>query len=376
MKTATIAAVVHSAGAPFSLEEVELDDPRENEVLVRMVATGLCHTDLSVRAGYIPFPLPGVLGHEGAGIVEAVGSAVRRVAVGDHVLASFTSCGRCDHCGSGHPAYCYDFLPMNLIGGKRPDGSHTIHQGATPLNAHFFGQSSLARHALIDERSLVKVSPEAPLEMLAPLGCGIQTGAGAVLNVLRPGPGSSMVVFGAGGVGLAAVMGAALTSAARVIVVDIVQSRLDLAREMGATDTIDARSLDAFEAVMDLTSGRGVDFTIEATGNIEVVSQAIQVLAPLGTCALIGAPPAGSTAPLGVQFMLDGRRVVGITEGDSEPETFIPALVDLYLSGRLPIDRLIRHYAFEDIEKAALDAHDGTTIKPVLLFQPSLGGSL
>lgn len=369
MKTTTIAAVVHSAGAPFLLEEVELDEPRATEVLVRMVATGLCHTDLSVAAGYIPFPLPGVMGHEGAGIVEAVGSAVQRVAPGDHVLASFTSCGQCDHCGGGHPAYCYDFLSMNLIGGKRPDGSHTIHQGATPINAHFFGQSSLARHALIDERSLVKVSPDAPLEMLAPLGCGIQTGVGAVLNVLHPGPASTMVVFGAGGVGLAAVMGAALTSAARVIVVDIVPSRLELARGMGATDTIDARSVDAVEAVMELTSGRGVDYTIEATGNIDVVGQAIQVLAPLGTCALIGAPPAGFTAPLGVQFMLDGRRVVGITEGDSDPEHFIPALVDLYQSGRLPIDRLIRHYAFEDIEKAAADAHDGTTIKPVLLFQ-------
>jgi aryl-alcohol dehydrogenase len=369
MMTTTIAAVVHSAGAPFSLEEVELDEPRANEVLVRMVATGLCHTDLSVRAGYIPFPLPGVMGHEGAGIVEAVGHAVRRVVPGDHVLASFTSCGHCDHCGGGHPAYCYDFLSMNLLGGKRPDGSHTIHQGATPLNAHFFGQSSLARHALIDERSLVKVSPEAPLEVLAPLGCGIQTGVGAVLNVLRPGPASTMVVFGAGGVGLAAVMGAALTSAARVIVVDIVPSRLELARGMGATDTVDARSVDAAEAIMELTSGRGVDYTVEATGNIDVVGQAIQVLAPLGTCALIGAPPAGATSPLGVQFMLDGRRVVGITEGDSDPEVFIPALVDLYQSGRLPIDRLIRHYAFEDIEKAAADAHDGTTIKPVLLFQ-------
>ena len=212
MKTKTIAAVIHEKDAPFSFEEVELDEPRPNEVLVRMVATGLCHTDLSVRAGVIPFPLPGVVGHEGAGVVEAVGSEVQRVQPGDHVLASFTSCGYCSNCKAGHPAYCISFLPLNLLGGMRADGSHTIEQNDRPLNAHFFGQSSLARHALIDERSLVKVNNDAPLEMLAPLGCGIQTGAGAVLKVLRPEPGSSLAVFGIGGVGLAAIMAANLSA--------------------------------------------------------------------------------------------------------------------------------------------------------------------
>jgi aryl-alcohol dehydrogenase len=176
-----------------------------------MVATGVCHTDLSVRSGVIPFPLPAVVGHEGAGIVEAVGSAVQRVRPGDHVLASFTSCGVCGNCMSGAAAGCDDWIPMNLLGGKRLDGSHTMRQGDTPLNAHFFGQSSLARHALIDERCLVKVDAAAPLELFAPLGCGVQTGAGAILNVLRPEPGSTVVVFGAGTVGLSAVMAAAIT---------------------------------------------------------------------------------------------------------------------------------------------------------------------
>lgn len=368
MKTTTIAAVIHEKNAPFSLEEVELDEPRSNEVFVRMVATGLCHTDLSVRSGVIPFPLPGVVGHEGAGVVEAIGSAVQRVKPGDHVLASFTSCGHCTNCRAGHPAYCLSFLPLNLLGGIRADGSHTIEQNGSPLNAHFFGQSSLARYALMDERSLVKVNSDAPLEMLAPLGCGIQTGAGAVLNVLRPEPGSSLAVFGIGGVGLAAIMAANLSATVRIIAVDLVPSRLSLARELGATDTIDARSTDAVEALMYLTSGKGVNYTIEATGNTRVLNQAIQVLAPLGTCAVIGAPLAGSTVSFDVNYMLNGRRIVGITEGDSDPEHFIPALVRLYELGRLPLDRLIRHYSFEQIEQAAEDAHAGSTIKPVLTY--------
>ncbi|MHB1343323.1 MAG: NAD(P)-dependent alcohol dehydrogenase [Thermoleophilia bacterium] len=364
----TIAAVVHEPGGPFSLEEVTLDEPRAGEVLVRMVATGLCHTDLSVRAGYIPFPLPGVMGHEGAGIVEAVGSAVTRVASGDHVLATFTSCGECAHCVGGDPAYCHTFIPDNLLGGTRSDGSYTIHQDGMPINAHFFGQSTLARHALIDERSLVKVDPGAPLETLAPLGCGIQTGAGAVLNVLRPEPGSTVVVFGVGGVGLAAIMGAALTGATKIIAVDVVASRLQLARELGATHVVDASATDAVEAVFELNSGHGVQYTIECTGIIDVAGQAVKVLAPLGTCALIGAPPAGSTLPIDVQFMLDGRRLIGVTEGSSRPELFIPTLVQLHSQGKLPLERLIRRYPFEEIERAAADASSGSTIKPVLVF--------
>ncbi|MBU2600996.1 MAG: NAD(P)-dependent alcohol dehydrogenase [Actinobacteria bacterium] len=364
----TIAAVVHEAGGPFSLEDVVLDEPRADEVLVRMVATGLCHTDLSVRAGYIPFPLPGVMGHEGAGVVEAVGSAVKRVAPGDHVLATFTSCGQCANCTGGEPAYCHTFIPSNLIGGTRSDGSYTIHQGGAPINAHFFGQSTLARHALIDERSLVKVAHDAPLATLAPLGCGIQTGVGTVLNVLCPEPGSSVVVFGVGGVGLAAIMGAALTGAVQIIAVDVVPSRLELALELGATHVVDARDASVVEAVRELSAGQGVNYTIECTGIIEVAGQAVQVLAPLGTCALVGAPPTGSTLPIDVQFMLDGRRVVGVTEGASTPESFIPALVDLHGQGKLPLERLIRCYPFEDIEQAAADASSGATIKPVLVF--------
>lgn len=289
----TTAAVVHEKGAEFVLEEVELEEPRPNEVLVRMVATGMCHTDLNVRAGVIPFPLPAVVGHEGAGIVEQVGAAVQRVRPGDHVLASFTSCGVCVNCLAGVPSNCDHFFPMNLLGGTRADGSHTIHQDGLPLNAHFFGQSSFARHALMDERSLVKVDESVPLTTLAPLGCGILTGTGTIFNVLRPLPGSTLVVLGAGAVGLSAIMAAKLSPVAHIIAVDVVTPRLETAKELGATETIDGRAVDMAAFLRDFTHGRGVDCIIESTGNLEVASQAVNLLAARGTMVFIGAPPPG-----------------------------------------------------------------------------------
>jgi aryl-alcohol dehydrogenase len=365
MTTKTIAAVVQGAGAPFVLENVELDELRPDEALVRMVAAGLCHTDLSAQAGALPFPLPGVLGHEGAGVVEQVGADVRSVAPGDQVLASFSSCGLCPQCRSGRPAYCSRFHALNLFGGARPDGTHTIYRSGEPLHGHFFGQSSFAAHAIVDERSLVRVPEDAPLATLAPLSCGIQTGAGTVLNALRPEPGASLAVFGTGAVGCAAIMAAALSGAARIVAVDLVVARLELARELGATDTIDASAVDPVAALRELG---GMDYVVEATGSTAALSQAILALAPRGTCAILSTYPHGATIPLDANFMIDGRRVIGISEGDSEPQRFIPALARLYEQGRLPIDRLIRHYPFDEIEKAAADARAGLTIKPVLTF--------
>lgn len=369
MTTTTAAAVVESAGAGFSLTEVELADPRADEVLVRMVAAGVCHTDLGVAVGALPFPLPGVLGHEGAGVVEAVGPSVTRVRPGDQVLLSFTSCGRCANCRDGHPAYCDTWLPLSLLGGARADGSPTVSRDGESLGGHFFGQSSFARRALVDERSLVKVPADAPLGLLAPLGCGVQTGAGAVWNVLKPRPGASIVVTGAGAVGLSAIMAARLTPATRVIAVDRVPARLELARELGATHTIDtATTPDLGEAVARLTGGKGAEGVVETTGNTQVAGAAIAALAARGTAVLVGAPAFGSTIPVDVNFMLPGRNVVGLTLGDSETEALIPVLVDLVTSGRMPVDRLVRHYKFEDIRSAVADVVSGDTIKPVLLF--------
>ena len=368
MTFTTQAAVVESGGSPFSLVDVELDDPRPDEVLIRMAAAGLCHTDLGVASGGLPFPLPGVLGHEGAGIVEMVGSAVTTVVPGDHVLLSFTSCGSCGNCRGGHPAYCATWLPDNLIGGARRDGSATISRDGEALGSHFFGQSSFSRHAIADERSVVKVDPTAPLETIAPLGCGVQTGVGAVWNVLKPGPGSTVVIAGAGAVGLSAVMAAALTPALRIIAVDVVPHRLDLARKLGATHVVDASTEDLPARLAEITGGAGCDGVIETTGNVQVLRQSVDSLAARGTAVVVGAPPFGTEVGLEVNGLLGGKHVVGITLGDSETQTFIPVLAEMVADGRLPVSELITTYDFADIEQAVADVKNGTTIKPVLTF--------
>ncbi|MFD7008051.1 NAD(P)-dependent alcohol dehydrogenase [Rhodococcus jostii] len=366
--TSTTAAVVETGGAEFTLSPVDLDEPQPDEILVRLVAAGLCHTDLGVASGALPFPLPGVLGHEGAGIVERVGANVSTVDVGDHVLLSFSSCGACGNCRDGHPAYCATWLPLNLIGGARADGTSPVSRGGEAIGGHFFGQSSFAHHAVVDARSAVKVDPDAPLDLLAPLGCGVQTGVGAVWNVLNPRPGQTVLITGAGAVGLSAVMAAALTPAAKVIVVDRVPERLELAHDLGATHVINAAEVDTAEALTKITAGGGVDGAVETTGNVGVLRTAIDALAPRGTAVIVGAPAFGTEVPVDVNAMIPGRSIVGLTLGDSETQTLIPVLVDLVRSGRLPIDRLITHYAFDDINTAVADMVAGTSIKPVLRF--------
>ncbi|MER5451763.1 NAD(P)-dependent alcohol dehydrogenase [Streptomyces sp. NPDC002766] len=368
MSITTRAAVVESGGAPFTLADVELDEPGPHEAVVRMVATGLCHTDLGVASGGLPFPLPGVLGHEGAGVVEAVGPAVTGVAPGDHVVLSFTSCGECRNCDGGHPAYCATWLPLNLIGGRRADGSGTISRDGEPLGGHFFGQSSFAERALVDERSLVKVDPDVPLESIAPLGCGVQTGVGAVWNVLKPATGSTVVVLGAGAVGLSAVMAAALTPATTVVAVDRVAERLLLARELGATHTVNAGEEELGEALAGITAGQGADGVVETTGNVGVLRQGVDALAARGTLVVVGAPPFGTEVALDVNGLLGGKRVVGLTLGDAETQSFIPSLVRLVKDGRLPLHRLISTYPFADIDQAVRDMRAGKAIKPVLTF--------
>lgn len=368
MPTTTRAAVVESGGAPFTLAAVELAEPGPHEVLVRVVATGLCHTDLGVASGGLPFPLPGVLGHEGAGVVEEVGAAVTRVEPGDHVVLSFTSCGDCRNCRGGHPAYCATWLPLNLVGGRRADGSSTLSRDGEPLGGHFFGQSSFAERALADERGLVKVDPDVPLESIAPLGCGVQTGVGAVWNVLKPRLGDVIVVLGAGAVGLSAVMAAALTPATTIIAVDRVAERLELARELGATHTVDPAEESLPEVLRGLTGDAGADGIVETTGNVGVLRQGADALAARGTLVVVGAPPFGSEVALDVNGLLPGRRIVGLTLGDSETQSFLPALVRLVKAGRLPLHRLITTYPFAEIDLAVRDMSAGRAIKPVLTF--------
>jgi aryl-alcohol dehydrogenase len=355
------AAVTREGTMHPSLETLELEEPRAGEILVRMVASGICHTDIKVHSR--PGPKPIVLGHEGAGVVERIGAGVTRLAEGDHVVLSVNFCGQCPSCVRNEHSYCYEVLPRNF-GGSRPDGSSPLSKDGTLVHARFFGQSSFSTHTLADERSAVKVPKDIPLELLGPLGCGVQTGAGAVINSLRIGTGDSLAIFGTGGVGLSAVMAARLVGAARIIAVDVVPSRLALAKELGATDTIDPTNDDPVARIRELTR-YGVNYAFNTTTIANVFSQSLASLAPRGTAAFVAAPRE-PWAPEMFHILSGGRTLRGVLGGDSTPSLFIPMLIEYYRQGRFPFDRLIRFYPFEQIARAFQDCEQGTAIKPVL----------
>ena len=359
------AAIVRGKGAPFVIEDVRIGPPTADEVLVRVLAVGICHTDAIVRDQYYPFPLPGVLGHEGSGIVEDVGANVTNVACGDHVVMTFMSCGQCRQCQRGETAYCNDFFMLN-VGGARKDGSTgTSDAQGHVLHDHFFGQSSFGTHAVAHSRNVIKVPKDVPLEILGPLGCGIQTGAGAILNALAVGAGDSVAVFGVGGVGLSAVMAARAAGATTIIALDVIPSRLKLALELGATHIVNSSKEDAVEAVRKICGG--VDYSLDTSGRPTVLRQAIDALGIRGTCGIVGAPPLGTEASFDINsLMIPGRTIRGICEGDSLAAVFIPQLIELHRQGRFPFDRLIKFYEFDEINAAIDDAAKGVTIKPVL----------
>jgi aryl-alcohol dehydrogenase len=361
------AAVSRDATRPPELETLEIEEPRANEILVRIVATGICHTDINVHERDRA-PKPIVLGHEGAGIVERVGSQVTRLAPGDPVILSSNFCGECPSCRQNAHSYCYEVMPRNF-GGRRPDGSTPLTQNAIPINARFFGQSSFATYALADERSAVKAPPDLPLEIMGPLACGVMTGAGAVINSLQVRPGQSIAIFGTGAVGLSAVMAAKIVGATRIIAVDVVPARLALAAELGATDVIDVSAGNvstgnAAQAIRELTR-HGVDFTFNTTRAPAIFSQAMESLSPRGVAGFVGAPFTPWTPDM-FQILSGGRTLRGIIGGDSSPGSFIPLLIEYYRQGRLPFDRLIRFYPFQEIARAFADCEHGTTVKAVL----------
>ena len=358
------AAVATAKSEPFVVQTLELDEPQPDEVLVRVVASGVCHTDLVVRDQYYPTPLPAVLGHEGAGIVERVGERVTRVQPGDHVVMSYLTCGDCLACREGRPGQCPDLFALNF-GGARADRSQALRQDGQTLSSHFFGQSSFGTYALANENNVVKVPRDVPLDILGPLGCGIQTGAGGVMNSLHPRAGTSIAVFGAGSVGLSAVMAARVVGCTTIIAVDTKPNRLELARELGATHAVNAAETNAVEAIQSITAG-GVNYSLETTAVPAVFRQAVDALQLRGVCGLIGAAPLGTEASFDMNTILFGRTITGIIEGDSVPDVFIPRLIELYRQGRFPFDRLIRFYALDEINQAAEDSLAGVTLKPVL----------
>lgn len=363
----TKAAVATAPETDLDIREVELDEPRSDELRVKIVASGVCHTDAIIRDQWYPVPLPVVLGHEGAGIVDAVGSDVEGYAVGDKVIIGPAHCGRCEQCISGNPMYCVNFYDRNF-GVERTDGSKAFSDEQGAIGSHFFGQSSFAQYTNVVAHGAVKVPDDAPLDILGPLGCGIMTGAGAVLNKLKPEPGSSIAVFGTGAVGMAGMLAAKAAGATTIIMVDIVAERLDFARELGATHTINSLETDPVEAIREITGG-GVNYALDSTGVPAVFSQMTASLGTRGHGALVGAAKLGTEAPIDIgTLLLNGITVSLVIEGNAVPKEFIPKLINLHNRGLFPFDKLIKKYPFEEINQAFADSADGSTLKPVVVF--------
>lgn len=364
----TVAAIARQAHTDFTIETVEIDAPRAGEVRVQIAGVGLCHTDLIARDQFIPIPLPAVLGHEGAGIVESVGEGVTKVKAGDRVVLGFSSCGHCARCEEHLPSYCRDF-PMLNYAGMRPDGTSGLRLGGVPVSANFFGQSSFAAHALTHERNVVRIdAPDVKLELLGPLGCGFQTGAGGVMRSLACPAGSTIAIFGGGPVGLAAVMGAVIRNCAAILLIEPFASRREAALRLGATHVIDPAEGDVGAAIRAILPG-GVEFAFETSGREAVVETALGALCSRGLLGLVGVPPRPeSCLNLNLAaFITYGHRIHGIIEGDSDPDSFIPELVGLHREGRFPFDTLVQTFPLARINDAIAAQAAGECVKAVLV---------
>lgn len=355
------AAVLSAADGAYQIEHVELNEPGPGEVLVRVVGAGMCHTDVVPRS--LPFLLPIITGHEGAGVVEQVGDGVNGIEVGDHVVLSFDSCGACPMCDRGQPSYCSTFMARNLTGRDVAWQTNVHDADGAEVAARWFGQSSFATQCIATARNVVVVDRDVPLELLGPLGCGLLTGAGSVLVALDVQAGTSLVVFGAGAVGLAAVMAGVVAGASPIIAVDVHQHRLDLARELGATHTILGGANNPLAEIQELTGG-GADYSFDTTGNVGVIQSAIAALRLGGHCGLVGV----QSEPLTLDAMaIVGKRISGILEGGGDPQVLVPRLIELWRDGRFPFDRLIETFPIEAINEAEAASLDGRVVKPVLL---------
>ena len=359
------AAVVRVRSGPFQIETVDLCEPRADELLVEVVASGMCATDLHGRDAYYPTQFPKVFGHEGAGVVRAVGAAVNDFRPGDHVVMSYPWCGECANCRTHRQSYCVDSFKLKMSG-TRADGSTLHSQNGQPVYSAFFQQSSFGNFTIANARYAVKVRGDAPHEILGTLACGGQTGAGAVLNVMRPAPGDSMAVFGVGAVGLSGLMAARIAGCDPIIAVDVHKHRLALARELGATHTIDHTGRTDVVAEIRKITGLGTRFSLETSALPAVFREAVDALMPAGTCVLLGSARAGTEVTFETPFLQNGRTVRGVIQGDSEPQQFIPHLADYIVAGRFPIEKIITFYDLADINRAADESSKGKTIKPVI----------
>jgi aryl-alcohol dehydrogenase len=357
----------------WSIETLEVAEPGPNEVLVRVTASGICQTDVHARDGFFPIPCPAVYGHEGAGIVERVGAAVTTLAPGDHVIMANPSCGACPDCLSGFETYCTNASKLKQSGFRADGTSVSFSRGGERVYGSFFQQSSFASHTLATARNTIRVPPDAPLDILAAFPCGVNTGAGAVLNVLKPAAGDSYVAFGTGTVGFAGLLAAKLAGCDPIIAVDLFDDRLALARTLGATHTVNAKNPRLVEEVRRIAGKRGARFCLEAAGFPEALRAAVECLAPRGTACLVGSARAGVDVPIEMRTLQQGRIVRGCVQGESNVQQFLPRLIELYRAGQLPIDRLVRHYRHEEINDAVADMLAGKTIKAVLRLGENRG---
>lgn len=357
------AAVSREGEAHPRIEDVDLESPRADEVRVRITATGICHTDLHCHSGRgMPVPKPIVLGHEGAGVVEAAGAGVTGLEPGDHVVISGGSCGICPSCRSARPTYCRDAMKL-AFGGFRTDGSSPLSQHGAPVAGAFFAQSSFATHVVTPARSAVKVPKDAPLHLLGPLGCGIITGAGSVLEAFRLRPGQSITVFGTGSVGLAAIMAARLAGASQIVAVDVDPARRGLAMALGATAALP--SDEATPGALREILPHGFDFAFNTTSVPAVYDMSVLCLANEGTAGFV-TRPIGEWGPNVAMMLAGGRKLQGILGGSANPQTFIPLLIDYWRQGRFPFDRLVAEFPFQRIGDAWAACEAGSALKPVL----------
>jgi S-(hydroxymethyl)glutathione dehydrogenase/alcohol dehydrogenase len=361
------AAVLRAVNESLSVEDVELADPDVGEVVVRLHASGVCHSDWNVVSGATPNPLPVVLGHEGAGVVEAVGPGVSAVAEGDHVVLSWLpACGRCFFCAEGRPALC-EHAMEGMFDGTLPNGGLRLSQNGNALY-HYSFLSTFAERCIVPEECCVPIRQDAPLDVAALVGCAIMTGVGAAINRARVEPRSAVAVFGAGGVGLSVILGSRLAGAGTIVAVDPVPLKRDLARELGATHGVDPQGEDAVTALRELTEGRGVDYAFDAAGVPGIVAQAYESVRRGGTVICIGIPPVGAEASLpGPSLPRDEKVVTGSFYGSCRPHVDMPLLLDLFMDGRLPLDRLVtRTFPLEEINDAFAAMNAGEVARAVI----------
>jgi S-(hydroxymethyl)glutathione dehydrogenase/alcohol dehydrogenase len=356
------AAVLEEFGAPLAVQEVDLAEPRDGEVLVRLEACGVCHTDLYTASGADPSGYaPAVLGHEGAGVVERVGDGVSSLRPGDHVVTLFSpQCRECVHCLSDRTNLCLAIREQQNQG-HLPDGSTRISRDGEPVR-HFMGTSTFAEYTVMPEIALAKISPEAPLDRACLFACGLSTGLGAAMNTAKVSEGSTCVVFGAGMVGLGAVAGCRLQGAERIVCVDLSDDRLELARGQGATEVMKAGD-DVVERVVETTGGFGADFTFEATGKVQVMRQAVEsARMGWGLCTVTGVAGKGETLDVVPRFLITGRRIAGSSFGGVKGRDQVPQLVERYLAGDIDVDPFISHrIALDDVNHGfeLMEAQDG-----------------